>query len=74
MKNTELEFYFSAYPLKVTGTSAETNLRVSKPKTEDGILKILPVANSNKNFTVTVLPDTIKDMEKHDLGWYNNYE
>lgn len=75
--NTQPKFYFSAYPLKFTGETAETSLKVSKPINSDGVLKILPVSNSrSKKFTINALPETnvIQNMENHDVGWYNNYE
>ncbi|HEY9364045.1 MAG TPA: hypothetical protein VIQ00_12325 [Chitinophagaceae bacterium] len=78
--NTQPRFYFSAYPLKVIGTTASTDLIVNKPKPEAFVnhLRILPTIDkaATKKIEAAIIPytDSVFNAEHHHIDWYNNYE
>jgi hypothetical protein len=81
MKNTmQPKFYFSAYPLKVIGTTAGTDLKVNKPTPEGYVnhLRILPTIDkaATKKMETAIIPytDSVFIAEHHHIDWFNNYE
>lgn len=76
--NTLLNYYFSAYSLKVIGTDTNSELKVNKPKSELYVnhLRVLPNPDNSiiKKTGNQIMPDSDSILYTDDLNFFNNYE